>query len=74
MSEDICLAKRCRSGWCIRRREVPEHDDWPSPADPSLIVERSIATDDPHAFKFVEASVREYRLNPQPVYLAAAED
>jgi hypothetical protein len=52
----------------------PEHDDWPSPEEESQIVERSIATDDPHAFKFVEACVREYHLNPQPVYLAAAED
>jgi len=38
------------------------------------IVERSIATDDPHAIKFVEACVREFRLNPRHVYLAAAHD
>ena len=52
----------------------PEHDDWPSPETESVIVDHSIATDDPHAFKFVEACVREYRISPQPVYLAAAED
>jgi len=52
----------------------PEHDDWPSPQDESVIIERSIATDHPHAFKFLEACLREYRLNPQPVYLSAAED
>src|SRR5215471_5454563 len=51
-----------------------EHDDRPPPEAESVIIERSIATDDPHAFKFVEACIREYRLNPQPVYLAAAED
>src|SRR5262249_4156737 len=50
-----------------------EHDDWP-PRDEELVIERSIATDDPHAFKFVEACVREYRLSPRPVYLAAAAD
>jgi hypothetical protein len=52
----------------------PERDDWPPPEEEAAIIESCIATDDPHAFKFVEACVREYRLNPQPVYLAAAED
>ena len=51
----------------------PERDDWPLQEE-SVIIERSIATDDPHALKFAEACIREYRLNPQPVYLAAAED
>ena len=50
-----------------------ERDEWP-PQEESVIIERSIATDDPHAFKFAEACIREYHLNPQPVYLAAAED
>jgi len=51
----------------------PERDDWPLHEE-SAIIEQSIATDDPHALKFAEACIREYRLNPQPVYLAAAED
>lgn len=50
-----------------------ERDDW-APQEESVIVERSIETDDPHALKFTEACIREFRLNPQPVYLAAAED
>jgi Questin oxidase-like len=50
-----------------------ERDDWPLHEE-SVIIEQSIATDDPHALKFAEACIREYRLNPQPVYLAAAED
>jgi hypothetical protein len=50
-----------------------ERDDWP-PLAQSVIVERSIATDDPHALKFTEACLREHRLNPQPAYLAAAAD
>jgi len=51
----------------------PERDDWPS-QDELELIEHSVATDDPHAIKFTEACIREYRLNPQPVYLAAAED
>ena len=51
----------------------PERDDWPLHEE-LTIIEQSIATNDPHALKFAEACIREYRLNPQPVYLAAAED
>ena len=51
----------------------PEGDDWPT-QEPSAIIERSIATDDPHALKFAEACIREHRRNPQPSYLAAAAD
>ena len=50
--------------------------DRDEPASPpqAEIVERSIETDDPHAIKFVEACIREFRRNPRPVYLAAAHD
>src|SRR5262249_13010003 len=51
----------------------PVHDEWP-PQEPSAIIERSLASDDPHALKFAEACIREHRLNPHPVYLAAAAD
>src|SRR5215475_1024375 len=50
-----------------------ERDNW-RPQEQSVIIERSIATDDPHALKFAEACIREHRLSPQPVYLAAAAD
>jgi Questin oxidase-like len=50
-----------------------DHDETALPPQ-SEIIERSIETDDPHAIKFVEACVREFRLNPQPVYLAASHD
>jgi hypothetical protein len=50
-----------------------ESDQWP-PGEESVIVNQSIATDDPHAIKFAEACVREYRLSRKPVFLAAAED
>jgi hypothetical protein len=52
---------------------LPDHDDWP-PHEPSDVIERSVATDDPHALKFAEACTRERGLNPHPVYLAAAAD
>jgi hypothetical protein len=45
-----------------------------APQEPSAVIERSIATDDPHALKFAEACIREHRRNPQPAYLAAAAD
>jgi hypothetical protein len=50
-----------------------DDDDWPTP-EPSAIIERSIATDDPHALKFAEACIREHQRNPQPAYLTAAAD
>jgi hypothetical protein len=48
--------------------------DEPEPPPQSEIIERSIETDDPHAIKFVEACIREFRRNPLPLYLAAAHD
>jgi Questin oxidase-like len=48
-------------------------DDVP-PAAASEIVAQSVATRDPHAIKFAEACLEEYRLNPRPVYLWAALD
>jgi hypothetical protein len=50
-----------------------ERDDF-APEEEPMIVERSIEADDPHALKFTEACIREFRLNPRPVYLAAADD
>ena len=48
-------------------------DDSPPPSEPE-IVGRAMGTRDHHAIKFVEACLREYRSNPQPVYLKAALD
>jgi hypothetical protein len=48
--------------------------DEPASPPPSEIVEGALATDDPHAIKFVEACIREFRRHPRPVYLAAAHD
>jgi hypothetical protein len=38
------------------------------------VLERCLDTGDPHAIKFVEACVREHRVNSKSVYLAAALD
>jgi hypothetical protein len=53
----------------------------PVPGDPaaaerttSLVLERCLETEDPHAIKFVEACLREHHGNAKPVYLAAALD
>ena len=43
-------------------------------ADREELVERAVANGDEHAIKFAEACLREYELNPAPVYLAAAAD
>ena len=36
------------------------------------LVDQAVATGDEHAIKFTEACLREYALNPKPVYLGAA--
>ncbi len=38
------------------------------------LIDRAVETGDEHAVKFTDACLREYSLNPEPVYLAAALD
>jgi hypothetical protein len=38
------------------------------------LIDRAVAASGAHTIKFTEACLREYALNPQPVYLAAARD
>jgi hypothetical protein len=38
------------------------------------LIDRAIATEGAHTIKFTEACLREYAINPQPVYLVAARD
>jgi len=38
------------------------------------LIDRAVASKDEHAIKFTEACLREYALNPKPVYLRAARD
>ncbi len=48
---------------------------WETPAeDWDEIIDRAVAANGAHSIKFTEACRREYALNPNPVYLAAAWD
>src|SRR5262245_66219872 len=38
------------------------------------LIERAVDSHEEHAIKFTEACLREYSLNPKPVYLQAAQD
>lgn len=43
-------------------------------ADLADLIGRAVVTKEEHAIKFTEACLREYALNPKPVYLQAAND
>ncbi|MCI0387402.1 MAG: hypothetical protein MOB07_01350, partial [Acidobacteria bacterium] len=38
------------------------------------LIERAVDSREEHAIKFTEACLREYALNPKPIYLQAAKD
>ena len=42
--------------------------------DKEELINRAVAAGGAHSIKFTEACLREYALNPNPVYLAAARD
>jgi Questin oxidase-like len=46
----------------------------PPPEDTDALIDRAVAAGGAHTIKFTEACLREYALNPKPVYLAAARD
>jgi hypothetical protein len=46
----------------------------PSTAAPEDLIDRALAAGGAHTIKFTEACLREFALNPQPVYLLAARD
>jgi hypothetical protein len=51
----------------------PDERDAPMPEEtPQKLIALAVETADDHAIKFTEACLREYALNPNPVYLAAA--
>jgi Questin oxidase-like len=49
-------------------------DFMPPPEDTDALIDRAMAAGGAHTIKFTEACLREYALNPKPVYLAAARD
>ncbi len=50
----------------------PESTESSDDADADALIQSAIECADEHAIKFTEACLREYALNPQPSYLAAA--
>ena len=42
--------------------------------DEAELIDRAVAAGGAHSIKFTEACLREYSLNPNPVYLLAAQD
>lgn len=46
----------------------------PPPEGREELIDRAVAAGGAHSIKFTEACLREYALNPNPVYLAAARD
>jgi hypothetical protein len=42
--------------------------------DPEVLIDRAVVAGGAHTIKFTEACLREYALNPKPVYLVAARD
>jgi hypothetical protein len=42
--------------------------------DRAQLIDQAVASKEEHAIKFTEACLREYDLNPKPVYLQAARD
>jgi hypothetical protein len=49
-------------------------DFTPPDEAPETLIDRAVAAGGAHTIKFTEACLREYALNPQAVYLAAARD
>jgi hypothetical protein len=54
------------------QRPAPEHEIEPPKESRETLIDMAVANGDEHAIKFTEACLREYALNPSPVYLSAA--
>jgi hypothetical protein len=55
-----------------RGRDFPRAEE--SKLAPNELAARAVKSGDEHAIKFTEVMIAEHKLNPDPVYLAAAED
>ena len=55
-----------------RGRDFPRAEE--SKLTPNELAARAVKSGDEHAIKFTEVMIAEHKLNPDPVYLAAAED
>jgi Questin oxidase-like len=53
----------------------PSRSEFTRPTEaPATLIDRAVAAGGAHTIKFTEACLREYALNPRPVYLLAARD
>jgi hypothetical protein len=55
-------------------QDRPDSSERPRPEGLDELIERAVATQDEHGFKFVEACLREHAVWPDPVFLSAALD
>ena len=53
---------------------APNSEFTPPTEQHEYLIDRAVAASGAHSIKFTEACLREYALNPKPVYLAAAYD
>lgn len=66
----------CAAMYAWYMLEEPTRSPAPDAEPPAQdeLIDRAIHAAGPHAIKFTEACLREYQLNPNPVYLHAAHD
>jgi hypothetical protein len=60
--------------WYATQPPPAPADFVPPPESPETLIDRAVAAGGAHTIKFTEACLREYALNPHPVYLVAARD
>lgn len=60
--------------WYATTPLVSTADLLPPVEDADTLIDRAVAAGGAHTIKFTEACLREYAVNPQPVYLVAARD
>jgi hypothetical protein len=60
--------------WYSTTPPPSQSDLMPPPEDPEALIDRAVVAGGAHTIKFTEACLREYALNPKPVYLVAARD
>ena len=60
--------------WYSEELPVATAEFTPPPEQPEDLIDRAVAASGAHSIKFTEVCLREYALNPKPVYLRAAYD
>ncbi len=60
--------------WYSEALPIPTPELTPPSEQPEDLIDRAVAASGAHSIKFTEACLREYALNPKPIYLRAAYD